>query len=220
MITLPSAIRLAVSDIAAAQGSLLGDEILLVEGASSTRRREITAGRVLAHRLMRKIGDAPFQVLQKSDGAPLWPTGLTGSIAHSPQHVAVAIARSSLVRSVGIDIEDGRNLGTAASDIATSEEIESAIAHPFAGNREGAARLIFSAKEALYKCQAPLTGNRHLDCLSVRLEFGAPGEITAKPVASLDRLTSATVDKISILFQQVQGVILAVAWTFGGKDSV
>ncbi len=212
MTSLPQSLVLKVCVISAAQGSLVGDEFELLEAANGTRQRELIAGRTLARRVMAEMGFAEAPVGRMPDGSPAWPPGLCGSIAHSHRHVAVAIAPILDVQAIGIDIEDGRDLGDAASDIGSAAEIDEATAHPFAGNREGAARLLFSAKEALYKCQAPLTGNTGLDFREIRLDLLPELLFAAKPTGTLDQATAEIVPRVRIEFQQIQKVIVAAAW--------
>ena len=212
MTNLPLSLVLKVCGISAAQGSLVGGEFELLERANGTRQRELIAGRTLARRAMAEIGFAEAPVGRMPDGSPAWPSGLCGSIAHSHRHVAVAIAPISDVRALGIDIEDGRDLGAAAIGVASAAEIEGAVVHPFASDREGAARLLFSAKEALYKCQAPLTGNTGLDFPEIRLDLRPGLLFAAEATGALDRATAEIVPRIRIEFQQIQGVIVATAW--------
>lgn len=212
MVTLPASVIVKVSSVRAAWGQLMRGETTLLEGATPARQREIVAGRVLARSVMTQMGRAESPVTQHPGGAPAWPFGLCGSIAHSATHVAVAIAPTSHVTSVGIDIEDGRNLGSAAKDIAIVDEIKDLVGHPFAGNSEGAVRLVFSAKEALFKCQSPLTGNTRLGFLDVRLHLAPSCVLRANPEATVERSVATVVARSSIIFQRKQGVTLAVAW--------
>jgi 4'-phosphopantetheinyl transferase EntD len=216
MTNLPLSLVLKVCSISAAQGSLVGGEFQLLKGANATRQGELIAGRTLARRAMAEMGLPNEMVGQMPDGSPAWPPSLCGSIAHSHRHVAVAIAPVSDVRGIGIDIEDGRDLGAAVTGVASAAEIEGAIVHPFAGDREGAARLIFSAKEALYKCQAPLTGNAGLDFLEVRLDLQPGPLFAAEATGALDRATAEIVRRTRIEFQEIQGVIIATAWVVHG----
>lgn len=212
MASLPSSILLRVSLINAVQGRLMAEELALVERATRARRREVVAGRVLARSAMTTLGHDASPITQRPSGAPVWPADLCGSIAHSATHVAVAIAPASCIRSVGVDIEDGRNLGSAAQEIGGADEIRSLIRHPLAGAEDSAVRLLFSAKEALFKCQSALTGNTGLGFSEVRLHLTAAGGLRASPQPILDISTAAFIARSEIIFQQIQGITLAVAW--------
>ncbi|MGE8656123.1 MAG: 4'-phosphopantetheinyl transferase family protein [Achromobacter sp.] len=121
------------------------------------RQAEFQAGRQLAAQLLAAL-DAPVtQVGVAADRSPVWPEGFVGSISHSRRLVAVAVARRRDVRAVGIDIE------AIAEDHAV-EAIESVCMRPEERGvdtggltRAEFATLLFSAKEAFYKCMQPLT---------------------------------------------------------------
>lgn len=115
-------------------------------------------------------GSEPFAVPMGVDRAPVWPTGIIGSIAHSSNICLAAISRSKRYAAIGIDIEPNVLLGP---DIAAEVVHEG----DGLGLESGAAPLaehdhvtVFSAKEAAYKCQFPLTGTvLGFDALSIRL---------------------------------------------------
>lgn len=208
----PSSIVLKTARISAAQGPLIGSEVKLLDLAVPTRQREIIAGRVLARVAMTEIGYPELEVGQRPNGAPMWPTGLCGSIAHSASHVAVAIACTSQMRSIGIDIEDGRNLGAATRQIGRPDEIKALAAHPLVSDEEGAARLLFSAKEALFKCQSPVTQDEYLGFMDVCLKLSVDGTLTATPVIDLDRRIACIVTKARTIIETIQGLTVAVTW--------
>jgi 4'-phosphopantetheinyl transferase EntD len=88
---------------------------------------------------------------------PLWPDGIVGSIAHDPSLCVVAVARSGAYVGIGVDVEPEGALEPAVADRIWSPE-EAAHAARRDDMSEGlASRLVFSAKEAFYKCQFPLT---------------------------------------------------------------
>jgi 4'-phosphopantetheinyl transferase EntD len=221
MACFPSFIVLKTGRISAAQGPLVGSEFGLLDGAVPTRQREIIAGRVLARRAMAEIGHPELEVGQSLNGAPIWPSGLCGSIAHSASHAAVAIASTSQVRSVGIDIDDGRNLGDAKSHIGQPDEIKALATHPLVSNDEDAVRLLFSAKEALFKCQSPVTKDEGLGFMDVRLESSdEEGVLTAVPIASLDQKVAAAIATIRIIIEPFQHLTIALAWLGSRKNTV
>ncbi|MFY3138423.1 4'-phosphopantetheinyl transferase family protein [Achromobacter xylosoxidans] len=121
------------------------------------RQAEFQAGRRLAAALLAALEAPTTQVGVAEDRSPIWPAGYVGSISHSRRLVGVAVARRSDVRAVGIDIE-------AIADAPAVEAIESLCMRPEerefdagALTRAEFATLLFSAKEAFYKCMQPLT---------------------------------------------------------------
>jgi 4'-phosphopantetheinyl transferase EntD len=149
-------------DIAAlATGSLLighrliapGDEnaLLAAEAASITStvvesRRASGAARIVARRLLAQLGYADCPVPKDPSGAPIWPDGIVGSLAHDSEVAVAAVAPKRDIRSVGIDIEPVAPLPPEMLDlIVTPRERERLAGDPLNG------KLIFAAKEAVYK---------------------------------------------------------------------
>ncbi|WP_422742542.1 4'-phosphopantetheinyl transferase family protein [Micromonospora sp. WMMD754] len=123
------------------------------------RRREFVTARRCAREALRRLGVAPAPIRIGAERAPVWLTGVVGSITHCTGYRAAAVARSADLMSVGIDAEPHQTLlaGTQDYIVAPGEadmlrDLRSA--HP----RTHWDRLLFSAKEAVYKAWFPLTG--------------------------------------------------------------
>src|ERR1700712_1994321 len=71
-----------------AGAGLLGDEAALVAGAGPARRASFTAGRRCARAALEAVGCPAQPILRAPLGAPLWPAGFTGSIAHHGRFAA------------------------------------------------------------------------------------------------------------------------------------
>jgi 4'-phosphopantetheinyl transferase EntD len=113
-------------------------------GAVEARRREFAAGRAAAAQAMATLGisaDVPIG----DDRAPVWPDGVSGSIAHT-RSIALAVAQRT--GPIGIDLEpEGAVTADLWSEILLPEErADSALA-----------TAIFCAKEATFKAQFPMT---------------------------------------------------------------
>lgn len=135
-----------------------GDErALLAEEAHSMAsppigvRRASGAARIVGRALLARLGHAACAVPKSPSGAPLWPAGVTGSFAHD-EHVAVAaVALYRDVAALGIDVEPAALLPPELLDmVATPHERQRLGDDPFRG------RLLFTAKEAVYKAAYPL----------------------------------------------------------------
>lgn len=179
--SLPSSIVWDIRPFQQVEGELLVEERGLLVDATRARQREIVAGRVLAHGLMARAGFAIEPVLRQATGAPMWPAGVCGSIAHSHDTAAVVLAPVSAVLSLGIDIEDGRDLGAATTDIADRDELDAVMQQGFAADPAAAARFAFCAKEALFKCQSAVTGDADLGFSEVRIQCDGDGGLRAVP---------------------------------------
>jgi enterobactin synthetase component D len=85
-------------------------------------------------------------------GAPVWPSGIVGSITHDGDLAACAVARESELRGVGIDLQRVTNARADTVEIvADASELSRLDAVP----ESARFAVIFSAKESLYKCLAP-----------------------------------------------------------------
>ena len=130
-------------------------ELDAVATASRERRRHYLAGRRAAHVLLEQARAPSAPLLSETDGAITWPEGWTGSITHSADWCAAAIARRSDSRGIGIDLENSARMNEPiARRILTPAEQQ------WAAESEAddllMAALLFSAKEALYKAAAPI----------------------------------------------------------------
>nr|WP_206439501.1 4'-phosphopantetheinyl transferase superfamily protein [Streptomyces scabichelini] len=160
--------------------TLYPDEQALIARAVEKRRREFTVVRTCARRAMEKLGVAPQAVLTGHRGAPQWPAGLIGSMTHCEGYGAAALARVSDLASLGIDAEPHLPLpeGVLSSVALPAEDgrlRELSAEHPTVHWD----RLLFSAKESVYKAWFPLTG-KWLDFTEADIEVGmAPGHATS-----------------------------------------
>jgi 4'-phosphopantetheinyl transferase EntD len=132
-------------------------EAAMMARAVEKRRREFTAGRVLARTAMGRLGIAEQPLLNGDDRAPIWPTGVVGTITHTRGWCAVAIAKATDLRALGADVEQDTPLEERLWDsVLNPDEIDH-----LQGMRPDEARalgkLIFSAKECAYKAQYLLT---------------------------------------------------------------
>ncbi len=139
--------------------ALFPEERAVVDRAVAKRRLEFTSARVCARRAMEKLGRAPAPVPAGERGAPVWPDGLLGSMTHCDGYRCAALARTGDLASLGIDAETHEPLPEGVLD---------SISLPAERDRQGVLaavrpgvhwdRLLFSAKESVYKAWFPLTG--------------------------------------------------------------
>jgi 4'-phosphopantetheinyl transferase EntD len=150
-------VAVAVTDPRIEHPGAFPAELAEVPRAVDSRRREFIAGRIAAHRAMEKLGLNARPVLSNRSRAPSWPRGLTGSLSHNDTTCVAAVARSSQVRSLGVDVEDDAPLAPdLVATICTLEERAWLATQP-ENARGRLAKLVFSAKEAVYKAQFPLS---------------------------------------------------------------
>ncbi|MCD9876487.1 4'-phosphopantetheinyl transferase family protein [Streptomyces guryensis] len=138
---------------------LYAEEAAVVARAVHKRRREFALVRACARRAMEKLGVPPQPLLPGERGAPGWPPGLAGSMTHCDGYCAAALVRATDLASVGIDAEPHRPLPEGVLDAVslpdeTARLRRLAVRHP----EVHWDRLLFSAKESVYKAWFPLTG--------------------------------------------------------------
>jgi phosphopantetheine--protein transferase-like protein len=133
-------------------GALWPEEAASLIDAAPKRRREFAVGRWFARRALDLVGAPPGPLLAGPDRAPLWPAGITGSITHTNQYCAVAVARTTELAAIGIDVEDVTRFNLdVLRYVLTPRELAIVLAGDDAQRqRQGGA--MFSVKEALYKC--------------------------------------------------------------------
>ena len=105
------------------------------------------------------MGIAPVSLVPAADRTPVWPEGVVASITHTRDYCAVAMGRCPPLRSVGIDVETIRELEDGVTRLILTERERAWIHSPGRAARYLVedSLLVFSAKEAFYKCQFPLT---------------------------------------------------------------
>jgi 4'-phosphopantetheinyl transferase EntD len=142
--------------------ALFPEEEEVVVRAVDKRRREFATARGCARRALATLGLPPAPIVPGERGAPAWPSGVVGSMTHCDGYRASAVALERNVRTVGLDAEPNGPLPDGVLKvIATPAEIDWLDGAPPAS---GVCwdRLLFSAKESIYKAWFPLT-RRWLD---------------------------------------------------------
>ncbi|OPG10209.1 4'-phosphopantetheinyl transferase [Microbispora sp. GKU 823] len=160
--------------------TLFPEERPLIARAVDRRRREFVTGRHCARLALARIGVTPVPIPRGERGAPVWPAGTVGSITHCSGYRAAAVASTDVARAVGIDAEPHEPL---------SEEVLVTIASPgeiaalrALGDADGEVcwdRILFSAKESVYKVWFPLTG-RWLDFSEAVVDIEPSGTFRAR----------------------------------------
>lgn len=150
-------------DHAADDDTPFPEEEAVIRDAVPTRRDEFHAVRRCARRALARLGRAPAPLLPGPAGAPIWPAGIIGSMTHCPGYRAAAVADRAQLPTIGIDAELDEPLPRGVLGlIARPEEIVRLADAASADPSFHADRLLFSAKESVYKAWYPLT-QRWLD---------------------------------------------------------
>jgi 4'-phosphopantetheinyl transferase EntD len=145
----------------APDATLLPEEEAALGPVAERRRREFTIARSCARRALAALGVPATPVLSGPRRQPAWPAGIVGSITHCPDYCAAAVARRERVATIGIDAEEHASLPEGVLDMIALDE-ERAWLRARSGTGVCWDRVLFSAKESLFKAWFPITG-RWLD---------------------------------------------------------
>ena len=138
---------------------LFAEEEALLTRAVGKLRREFGTVRMCARYALGQLGLPPSPLLPGERGAPRWPDGIVGSMTHCTGYCAAAVARDSEVHTIGIDAEPHDVLPDGVERAITADGEQSHLAELRAGDDTVAwDRLLFCAKESVYKAWFPLTG--------------------------------------------------------------
>jgi 4'-phosphopantetheinyl transferase EntD len=161
------------------------EEACSVARAVPKRIQEFAAGRQCARRALAELGLGDVSITVAHDRQPVWPPRVVGSITHTDGLCAAVVADSTRVAALGVDSErSGAVKPELWETICVADESAWLSALP-PGDRAAAVTLLFCAKEAFYKCQYPLVGERlgfRDVCVSVLAWGEGHGTFSLRPV--------------------------------------
>lgn len=142
----------------AEEAGLYPDELEAVGKAVDKRRREYAWVRHCARQALGGLGLPPGPILNGPKREPLWPEGVVGSMTHCDGYRAAVVASTDLLLGLGIDAEPHGPLPDGILDSVTLPEERDHLA-ALAVRRPDVhwQRLVFSAKESVYKAWFPQT---------------------------------------------------------------
>ena len=196
----PPGVMAATAPVTDDETGLFAEERLLVASAVAKRRREFAAARRCARELLARLGEPARPILRTADRAPIWPSAVVGSISHSDALAAVAVAPRARFPGLGIDVEPDAPLERDLwRKICTPRERErlAAAGEPGPGST---VRLVFGAKETVYKCVFPHVG-RFIGFQEVEVMLEPDGRFTAMLPEDVD-------------------AALPAGWTFAGRAAL
>jgi 4'-phosphopantetheinyl transferase EntD len=194
---------------------MFSEEGAAVAGAVAERRREFGTVRYCAREALRQLGVPAVPILPDVDGAPRWPVGVVGSMTHCAGYRAAVVARSGELCGVGIDAEPHAAVPDAALDLILRDEERTrrfALARSYPDLHWD--RILFCAKEAVYKAWFPLT-RRWLDFADVSTTVHVDGTFGARLLVRHPGVAGVELDGFS--GRWVVGRGLVVAATSVGK---
>lgn len=138
-------------------------------GAKEGRAREFRAGRACARTAIGTVRTGAVDLIAVgTSGAPVWPTGIIGSISHSAGRAAAAVSADPEVLALGIDIERAQIFEAELATFVCREDDDIAAAGAFGSS------VAFGAKESVFKAWSPLTGE-WLEFSEIRVRLSRDG---------------------------------------------
>lgn len=168
---MPPEVLLLASPVRDWMAEIDPSEQVLVKNAVLRRRAEFSTGRLLASLALAELGLPPQPIARGPMNEPVWPEGVTGSITHTQEICMVALAANSEIQGIGIDLESRREEFKDIGRMILRPDEQSPTNAGIAPEIDSV-RLVFSAKEALYKAVSARIG-RFVDFQEVRTEFRA-----------------------------------------------
>lgn len=130
----------------------------LISRAVDKRRREFRTVRHCARRALHQLGLPPAPVLRGERGEPQWPPGVVGSMTHCAGYRAAVVARSCDFRALGVDAEPHERLPAGVLEMIALDGERAQLSTLVAADPATCwDRLLFCAKESIYKAWFPLT---------------------------------------------------------------
>jgi 4'-phosphopantetheinyl transferase EntD len=136
--------------------ALAPEEARECRGFAPKRVADFAAGRLCARRALEVLGYGGFALGVAEDRRPRWPIGVVGSISHTANFCAAVVVTSRNFESIGLDAERLATIDEELWPTLFTPE-ETAWLRSLGLDRERAATIIFSAKEAYYKCHFGMT---------------------------------------------------------------
>lgn len=152
---LPPGVAVAATTTRQPLRTLMASERRATTSMAPQRLLEFSAGRTCAHNALQELGLPSDGIPIGPQREPLWPSGVTGSISHSRDLAVATVAPLTLLPGIGIDLEPALPLDSdLINRICRPAELARLQRGPDMALR---AKIVFSAKESVYKCLWPPT---------------------------------------------------------------
>ncbi|UZI27622.1 4'-phosphopantetheinyl transferase family protein [Streptomyces sp. VB1] len=154
-------------------------ELALLRGRPEAAVRRFAAARSCAHHCLDQLSEPYGPLLRTVEGGPAWPSGVVGSITHCAGYRGAVAARTEVWAALGVDAEQALPLPPGVLDLVATGPERRGVAE-LSGVHPGVPwdRLLFSAKESVYKAWHPATG-RWIGTRAIEVAFTADGLFTA-----------------------------------------
>lgn len=152
------------------QDDLFPEESSEIVKAVEQRRSEFRAGRTCARKALARAGLPALAVPAGQRRQPVWPAGYTGSISHAGGFCVAAVCSTRHNAGVGVDIEKAGPLSPLLLNLVCRKN-ETRRGNRPPGMKAGRlGKLLFSAKESVYKCLFPVF-EKEFEFADVEIQF-------------------------------------------------
>ena len=182
---------------------LLPGELSGTEAMVARRRLEFAHGRDCARGALGKLGLEAVAIPKGANREPLWPAGVVGSISHTAQVAAAVAAHDRHLAGIGLDMELQEPL---------EDNLIAMICRPGElPDGDGArAKLLFSIKEAIYKCIYPQVGT-YVDFQEMEVQLN-PAEHSFRAISRCPQCPTELTERLRGGYAVIEGLVLAGAW--------
>lgn len=190
--------------------ALFPEEAAAVAEAAPVRLATFRAGRGCARAALKELNLTATAIPTAPSGAPIWPSGFVGSLAHTNEIAAAVVAPSDRAKWLGLDLETGEPLdgATMVGLVCRPEELFPASEAAAPENlRRG--KLIFVVKEAVYKLYSPLAG-AFLEFHDLTVSLDEPAGTFRAALANPERPPLDGVRSVTGVFAETDGLIVAL----------
>jgi 4'-phosphopantetheinyl transferase EntD len=190
--------------------ALFPEERAQIARAVDKRKAEYATARVLARKAFATLGAEAAPIVNDTERCPIWPPNVIGSITHTAGYCGVVVARAGgVVESIGVDVERDEAVKVALHDkICSAEELAFVDEARDEDERGRLVRAIFSAKEAFYKAQYPIT-RQYLGFHAVSLSLSGDA---FEVVLRRDAGRFVTGARFEGRMSRVDGLIVSALW--------
>lgn len=200
---------------------LFPEESAVIARASEARRREFTTARACAHRALARLGVPLIPVIPGARGCPQWPNGVVGSITHCDGYRAAAVGMSASVASLGVDAEVNEALPDDGMLDLIARDEERVRLGELASQLPDICwdRLLFSAKESVYKTWFPLA-RRWLGFESAQIDFDpVHGRFVARLLVPGPIVASESLTRLEGRWMARRGLLLTAVVLWAQNES-
>lgn len=163
------------------EDELMATELAGFAGAAEKVLRQSGAARAVARELLGAISMHDAALPRAASRAPIWPSGIVGSMAHDEEVAVAAVTSTRHHAALGIDVEPAIPLPPEVVPLVSTAQERSRYAAEIIESR-----LLFVIKEAVYKALNPTDGiflefhdvEVDLDGRSCRTRHGRQTKIT------------------------------------------